>query len=90
MKKTKIINTLKRWRNASLALLMLVGFYSNIAGQVVTCNDNVQVSVNSNCTAIVTPDMILEGTYNYSDYTVSINGGGNIINPSMIDRKSVV
>ena len=50
-----------------------------------TCNDNIQASVDGTCQTVIGPDMILEGGgYCYDDYTVSINGGGNIVNPSMI------
>ena len=84
MKKTKITNTLKGWKNTSMVMLMLLGFFSNVSGQALTCNNNVQVSVDANCQAVVTPDMILEGTYDLADYTVSINGGGNIVNVSMV------
>lgn len=46
------------------------------------CNDNVNVSLDENCEAIVTADMILEGgPYGcYDNYVVSINGGDNFLN----------
>ena len=63
---------------------MLFGFYTHSSGQAMFCNNNIQVSVDANCSAVITPDMILEGTYNFSLYTVSIDGGSNIVNPSMV------
>ena len=63
---------------------MFFGFYSTVSGQAITCNNNVQVSVDANCTAVVTPDMILEGTYNFADFTVSIDGGSNIVTAGMV------
>ncbi len=41
----------------------------------VVCNDLVQISLDEDCTAEVTPDMILEGSYFcFDDYTVTITG----------------
>ena len=46
----------------------------------IACNSTIQVSLDDNCFAVVGADMVLEGgPYGcYEDYTVSINGGGNI------------
>ena len=41
------------------------------------CNDQVQVSLDSSCSATITPDMVLEGTYGcFDDYSVSLSGPG--------------
>ncbi|MFN4079660.1 MAG: hypothetical protein ACK4NS_02070, partial [Saprospiraceae bacterium] len=41
----------------------------------VTCNDLVHLSLDASCTAVVNPDMILEGTYGcFDDYTVVLTG----------------
>ncbi|MCK6692177.1 MAG: hypothetical protein L6Q97_08760, partial [Thermoanaerobaculia bacterium] len=46
-----------------------------------TCNDLVQVSLDQNCQAVVTPDMILEGTYFcFDDYTVTVTGLSGVPN----------
>ncbi len=40
----------------------------------VACNDNINVTLNEDCEAILTPDMILEGTYCYANFTLEIDG----------------
>lgn len=42
------------------------------------CNDNIQVSVDSTCTALITADMILQGTnyHCFDDYIVTVEGHG--------------
>jgi hypothetical protein len=41
----------------------------------VVCNDTVYISLPANCSATITPDDILQGSYGcYDDYTVSITG----------------
>ncbi len=45
-----------------------------------SCNNAVNVGIDANCEALITPDMILEGTYGcYDDYEVSIYAGVNQI-----------
>ncbi len=45
-----------------------------------SCNNSVNVGIDANCEALITPDMILEGTYGcYDDYEVSIYAGVNQI-----------
>ena len=55
------------------------------------CNDNVQVSVNENCEAYVTTDMILEGgPYGcYDDYIVAIQGFGSGFGGVTIDNDAI-
>nr|MDQ3016115.1 HYR domain-containing protein [Bacteroidota bacterium] len=61
------------------------------------CNDNIQVSVNEECEAFVTTDMILEGgPYGcYDDYIVAVQGfgsgnGGVLINSNAIGQTLTV
>ena len=61
------------------------------------CNDNVQVSVNEECEAFITTDMILEGgPYGcYDDYIVAVQGfgsgnGGVLINSTAIGQTLTV
>ena len=58
---------------------------------ILACNNSLNVSLDENCQAIVTPDFILEGTYGcFDDYEVVLtepNGNvvlGNIVNLSLI------
>jgi hypothetical protein len=44
------------------------------------CNDLVTVAVDQDCEALITPDMILEGTYLcYDDYSVTVKKGVNTL-----------
>ncbi len=75
MKKTRIIFTKTLW---VLLLASITRFgYSNTTnypspqvnlGETLACNDTVNVSVNLDCIAKVTPDQLLEG--DYADYSV--------------------
>ncbi|MEQ1744256.1 MAG: hypothetical protein ABMA02_02440 [Saprospiraceae bacterium] len=47
------------------------------------CNDNVQVSLDSTGVGYVEPDMVMEGTYEYEFYTVSIMENGLSIGDSV-------
>ena len=84
MKQTNFFKFIYEIRTLGIIAVMLFGFYTHSSGQAMFCNNNIQVSVDANCSAVITPDMILEGTYNFSLYTVSIDGGSNIVNPSMV------
>ncbi len=55
------------------------------------CNDNVQVSVNENCEAFITTDMILEGgPYGcYDDYIVAVEGYGSGFGGVTIDNNAI-
>lgn len=46
-----------------------------------TCNDNLNISLDDNCEALITPDMILEGgTYGcFEDYAVETSFGSDLI-----------
>jgi len=47
----------------------------------IACNDGIQVSLGTGCEAIVTPDMVLEGNYCYTAYTVDVEGADGTIYP---------
>ena len=55
---------------------------------VMSCNDNVQISLPASGVAVVGADMILEGgPYGcYDDYVVSIDGGGNSVDCSNVGQ----
>ena len=57
---------------------VIVNEYPNPTATL-ACNDNVQVSVDTNCTAFVSTDMILEGGpyHCYDDYLVTIQNFGS-------------
>lgn len=52
----------------------------------VTCNDLVHVTLDTNCTSVVLPDMVLEGTYPcFDDYEVHIKMPNGVpLNPSNV------
>ena len=50
--------------------------FANVTAPPVACNDNVQVSLDANCLAILTVDVVLEGDYDcYDGYTLQILEG---------------
>ena len=55
------------------------------------CNDNIQVSVNENCEALITTDMMLEGgPYGcYDDYLVEVEGYGSGFGGVTIDNSAI-
>ncbi len=53
--------------------------FSNVVSPAVACNNNVQVSLDANCRAVLTPDVILEGDFMcYDGFTVELLEGANI------------
>ena len=51
----------------------------------VTCNDNVQISLNEECLSVIVPDMVLEGGYGcFDDYNVVLSYplGTNTLTPA--------
>ncbi len=65
-----------------LSLFLLVFSFESIGQSQIVCNDQVQVSLNSNCQGIIRPDMILEGpnaAYN-PPFTIKISGSGILNN----------
>ena len=67
----------------SLLLFFLLNFNANGQAQIV-CNDNVQASLNGNCRALITPDMILEGNMLLygPPFRIRISGNGILNNNS--------
>jgi len=72
MKQTNLLKFIYEIRTLCILIVMQFGFYTHISAQSLTCNNNINVSVDATCSAVITPDMILEGTYNYANFTVSI------------------
>jgi hypothetical protein len=65
------------FRYALLSLLLIFLFSSQGYGQLqVTCNDNVQVSLNQNCQALIYPSMVLEGEGPTADLTHRVKVSG--------------
>ena len=57
------------------ALLLLCAFDTASAQCPLGCNNSVQISLDTDCSVEVTPDMVLEGQGTYGcDYTVSVLG----------------
>ncbi len=68
------------------AILFAISFQivsvNSLSAQAVACNKDVQVSLDGiTCDAVITPDMILEGSWpDYSLFTVDIEGvAGNVV-----------
>ena len=65
-----------RWASnlTMILLLLFMGFSQKSYAQCpLACNNNVQVSLDDECMALVTPDMVLEGTFNpQCNYTVQL------------------
>ncbi|MBK9743611.1 MAG: hypothetical protein IPO94_11920, partial [Saprospiraceae bacterium] len=71
------------FRNSLLSLLFIFLLTSNGFGQSqIVCNDNVQVSLDGDCQAVIRPDMILEGPIlQYArPFRIRISGAGIINN----------
>ncbi len=74
---------LEKYRTVFALAMMIFGFFMN-NGHAQTCplacNDNVQVTLDTNCLAIITPDMILEDPGAGCNYDVVVKDlNGNII-----------
>jgi hypothetical protein len=69
---------------------VVINEYPN-ATTTLACNDHVQVSVNENCVAFVTTDMILEGgPYGcYDEYIVTVEGFGSGFGGVLIDNDAI-
>jgi hypothetical protein len=66
------------------ATFQVVATPSNVA-----CNDRVQISLDEDCEIVVTPDMILEGTYYcYDDYSVELIDRGRVI-PNLLNASHI-
>lgn len=63
------------YRCIALTLLMVLGqlSYGQDCNTTMACNDGIQISLDTNCVATITPDMILEDpAYENSFYTVTV------------------
>ncbi|MFT5167383.1 MAG: hypothetical protein ACI8P3_002620, partial [Saprospiraceae bacterium] len=73
-----------------LVIMLFSGFSSSSFGQCsLNCNSNVQISLDENCYAEVTPDDILEGTWDIScePFTVIVSGtGGNYVTGNQLGQ----
>ena len=72
----------KGYRLLALCLFFSFSFFSLDAQ--IACNRTIQVSLDENCSAEVTADMVLEGTYaDYSEYRVNLTNaaGARLTNP---------
>jgi len=78
MVKTYPINSERKWCMLSIVFIFALSFFptSDISAQALACNDNVQVSLNQDCEADITPGMILEGEDEdlINNYSVTISG----------------
>ena len=66
-----------------LSLLFLLTFsFSGFSQSQIVCNDNVQVSLDGECQALIRPDMILEGPMHLyaPPFKITISGNGIIDN----------
>jgi len=54
------------------------------------CNDQVQVSLDSTCSATITPDMVLEGTYGcFDDYAVLLTSPSGVPLGNTVDANHI-
>lgn len=65
-------------------VILLMSFTTNLTAQcsfTMACNDGLQVSLEDDCTSVITAEMILEGMYGVeADYTVTVmNLDGTIV-----------
>lgn len=70
---------------------LLIFYFTNshlIAQCTLACDDNVQVSVNQNCQAVITPSMMLEDTTQFCTYTVIVYDISGLPLPSPIVNSS--
>jgi hypothetical protein len=84
MVKTDFSYPERRWYIFHSVFIFMLTFFSisEISAQALACNDNVQVSLNLDCEANITPGMILEGEDEdlLPNYVVTIGGvSGTIV-----------
>jgi len=84
MVKTDFLYTERKWYALSVFLIFAFSLLSYVESQAqsIACNNNVQVSLNKDCEADITPAMILEGEdeSNLPNFSVSIAGvSGTIV-----------
>ncbi len=100
MKKNKNRTTVLNYRYFSVyyklvcfSCLMFFSFSASRAQCDLTCNDNVQISLDQDCYKEITADMILEGTYDpdCEPFTVIVeNTGSNYVNGDHIGQTLTV
>ncbi|MBK8557078.1 MAG: hypothetical protein IPL65_15480 [Lewinellaceae bacterium] len=66
-------------------LACCVGTYVNAQ----TCNNNISISLDSTCTLTVSPDMVLEGTYNLSNFVVLLKTTAGIPVPNNLSASNL-
>ncbi|KXK38454.1 MAG: Hyalin repeat-containing protein [Bacteroidetes bacterium OLB9] len=78
----------------SCAFSIVVNEFVNTLGNVMACNDLVQVSLEDNCQTIITPAMVLEGDHYgcFDNYTVEVTTQsgislGNVVTRANINQK---
>ena len=76
---------------ANCSFEVIVNEYSGPVSGSLACNDDVQISVDENCEALVQPDDILEGgPYRcYDTYEVTVEGYGTGLGGVLIDDDAV-
>ena len=78
MVKTYSIHSERKWCIVNFVFIFALSLLSlvQVSAQALACNDNVQVSLNQNCEADITPGMILEGEDEtlIDNYSVTIGG----------------
>lgn len=83
---------LVRGMGVVLCLLMANMMFAQVdCNTTMACNDGLQVSLDENCQAVITPDMILEDPlYDNSAYTVEVmDAQGNVIPNATVDYNYV-
>ena len=72
------INSERKWYMINFMFIFIFSLlsFTKISAQALACNDNVQVSLNQDCAADITPGMILEGEDEdlIDNYSVTIGG----------------
>ena len=86
---TDDLNTMKK---IYLGLFLLIGFGlpATLTAQL-TCNQNIQVSLDQNCQGLIRPDDVLEGyDGNDADYFIQLlNNNNQVIGDSLVDASLV-
>lgn len=62
---------MKNVTRTTLLFILMSGWACFLSGQTLICNEEVNISLDASGTAIVTPQMVLEGNYDFSVLTVS-------------------
>ena len=72
----------KDLRLSGLLALLLVGFSFNLSSQCpqsLGCNDDIQISLDYECFAIITPELVLEDERSGCDYVVTILTANDVV-----------